>query len=111
MGSYWGYCLGSRARWVSHAYSVACFTESAQLIPPCSARYRCCLRAWLCLQAIFPQGGRCGSIRWWRSDTNRKWKSEIRNWDKRSAMSWLSGLFGKQKREKELEEEVRSHLE
>ena len=26
-------------------------------------------------------------------------------------MSWLSGLFGKQKREKELEEEVRSHLE
>ena len=26
-------------------------------------------------------------------------------------MSWLSGLFGKRKREKELEEEVRSHLE
>ena len=26
-------------------------------------------------------------------------------------MSWLSGLFGKQKREKELEEGVRSHLE
>src|SRR5437764_14285904 len=41
----------------------------------------------------------------------RKWKSEIRNWDKRSTMSWLSGLFGKRKREKELEEEVRSHLE
>src|SRR6267378_4445536 len=26
-------------------------------------------------------------------------------------MNWLSGLFGKRKREKELEEEVRSHLE
>src|SRR5882724_5374058 len=25
-------------------------------------------------------------------------------------MSWLSGLFGKRKREKELDEEVRSHL-
>src|SRR5438876_4762592 len=25
-------------------------------------------------------------------------------------MNWLSGLFGKRKREKELEEEVRSHL-
>src|SRR2546421_8026532 len=22
--------------------------------------------------------GRCGSIRWWRSDTNRKWKAGIR---------------------------------
>ena len=26
-------------------------------------------------------------------------------------MNWLSGLFGKRKREKELEEEVLSHLE
>ena len=26
-------------------------------------------------------------------------------------MSWLRGLFGKRKREKELEEELRSHLE
>jgi hypothetical protein len=26
-------------------------------------------------------------------------------------MSWLSGLFGKWKRERELEEEVRSHLD
>ncbi len=25
-------------------------------------------------------------------------------------MSWLSGLFGKRNREKELDEEVRSHL-
>src|SRR5258708_34348697 len=28
-----------------------------------------------------------------------------------AAMNWLSGLFGKRKREEELEEEVRSHLE
>src|SRR2546430_11492098 len=40
----------------------------------------------------------------------RKWKSEIIHWDRRSAMRWMDGLFGKRKREKELEEEVRSHL-
>src|SRR6266853_2488920 len=34
-----------------------------------------------------------------------------RNWKRGIAMSWMDGLFGKRKREKELEDEVLSHLE
>src|SRR6266853_742680 len=34
-----------------------------------------------------------------------------RNWKIGIAMSWMDGLFGKRKREKELEDEVLSHLE
>src|SRR5437762_8393870 len=37
---------------------------------------------------------------------NRNWELE-----KESRMRWLKGLFGKRKREKELDEEVRCHLE
>src|SRR5207249_11521403 len=37
---------------------------------------------------------------------NRNWELE-----KESRMRWLKGLFGKRKREKELDEEVRGHLE
>src|SRR5260370_34830393 len=49
------------------------------------------------------EGGRW--IRWWRYDTNREMGR------RGAAMNWLSGLFRRRKREKELEEEVRSHLE
>src|SRR6266481_528539 len=38
-----------------------------------------------------------------------KWKSEIGR--SQTAMSWLDGFFGRRKREKELTEEVQSHLE
>src|SRR6266481_4344421 len=40
---------------------------------------------------------------------NRNWKMETRK--RGAAMNWVSRLFGKRKREEELDEEVRSHLE
>src|SRR5437016_2317115 len=44
-----------------------------------------------------------------RIEKNRKWKSEIGR--RGAAMSWLNRRFGKRKREEELGEEVRSHLQ